>query len=124
MVPADAEGSQNPIGIAQARLVAARLRGMPVTFSSLVSSTMPRARQNAAFVGQSVPGLVLEATPLLCECTPRKWNAGVMKREKPLASRGCWRSREVLTEPLQRSRPLIWAMPSSPAFIMSRIDLL
>lgn len=81
--PADDEGSLNPLGIAQARLVAARLRGMPVTFTSLTASTLPRARQTGAIIGQSLPGLSFQTTPLLRECTPRTWRADVMKDEKP-----------------------------------------
>ena len=42
-----------PLGIAQARLLAARLRAMPVEFTSLTSSTMTRARQTASHRLQS-----------------------------------------------------------------------
>ena len=68
-----------PLGIAEARLIAARLRGMPVTFTSLTSSTMARARQTARVIGQSFPNLALDADPLLCECTPRAWRADAMQ---------------------------------------------
>ena len=46
-----------PLGIAQARLLAARLRAMPVRFSSLTSSTMTRARQTAQVIGREFPGV-------------------------------------------------------------------
>lgn len=59
-----------PLGIAQARLVAARLRGLPVEWSSFRSSTMTRARDTALVIGQDFPELTLESTPLLNECTP------------------------------------------------------
>jgi serine/threonine-protein phosphatase PGAM5 len=59
-----------PLGVAQARLIAARLRGMPVTFDSLISSTLTRARQTAQVIGQSFPTLTLKTDPLLCECLP------------------------------------------------------
>src|SRR5262245_58234625 len=36
--------SLTPLGIAQARLIGARLRGMPVHFDSMTSSAMTRAR--------------------------------------------------------------------------------
>jgi serine/threonine-protein phosphatase PGAM5 len=72
-----------PLGLAQARLVAARLAGMPVTFSSLTSSTMTRARQTAAVINQSLPQLKLQLTPLLRECTPRTWRADIMKDTTP-----------------------------------------
>ena len=59
-----------PLGLAEARLIAARLRGMPVTFDSLVSSTYTRARQTADVINQSLPQLNHETTKLLCECLP------------------------------------------------------
>ena len=81
--PADDEGSLNALGIAQARLVAARLSGTPVTFTSLLSSTLPRARQSAQIIQQSLPQLKLEATPLLRECMPRTWRVDAIKDKKP-----------------------------------------
>ena len=58
------------LGIAQARLIAARLRGMPVEFTSLISSTFTRACQTADVINQSLPQLKHETTKLLCECLP------------------------------------------------------
>ena len=72
-----------PLGMAQARLVAARLRGMPVMFTSLNASTMTRARQTAGVVNQALPGLQLQITPLLRECTPPTWRADIMKDQTP-----------------------------------------
>jgi serine/threonine-protein phosphatase PGAM5 len=69
-----------PLGLAEARLVAARLAGMPVTFQTLVSSTFTRARQTAQVIGQSLPRLTLQTTPLLCECLPRMRSAEAMQR--------------------------------------------
>ena len=59
-----------PLGIAEARLIGARLRGVPVEFDSLVSSTYTRARQTADVINQSLPQLHHETTKLLCECLP------------------------------------------------------
>jgi serine/threonine-protein phosphatase PGAM5 len=59
-----------PLGVAQARLVGARLRAMPVDFTSLYSSTMTRARETALVIGEDFPELELEVSPLLSECTP------------------------------------------------------
>jgi serine/threonine-protein phosphatase PGAM5 len=59
-----------PLGIAQAKLVAARLRGMPVVFDSLTASTMTRARETALVIGEQFPSLSLQTTPLLRECSP------------------------------------------------------
>jgi len=59
-----------PLGIAQARLIAARLEGMPVHFDSITSSTMARARETAAVIHESLANVPLDSSPLLSECTP------------------------------------------------------
>ncbi len=59
-----------PLGIAEARLIAARLRGMPASFDTLTSSTYTRARQTADVINESLPQLKHETDPLLCECLP------------------------------------------------------
>ena len=40
------------LGIAQARLLSHRLKGMPVEFTSLTSSTMTRARETAMIINE------------------------------------------------------------------------
>jgi len=72
-----------PIGVAQARLLGARLRGLPVTFSSLTSSTMTRARQTAQVIAVELPHLELVSTPLISECTPTTWREDIMEEETP-----------------------------------------
>jgi hypothetical protein len=67
-----------PLGIAQARLLAARLRAMPVEFTSLTSSTMTRARQTAQVIHREFPRLELKPSELICECTPPTWRKDVM----------------------------------------------
>jgi len=62
-----------PLGIAQARLVAARLRTYPVRFDSLYSSTMTRAIETALVINQDFPYLKLKKSPLISECTPPAW---------------------------------------------------
>jgi serine/threonine-protein phosphatase PGAM5 len=74
-----------PLGIAQARLVADRLHGLPVTFTTLTASTMKRAKETAQVVAQSLPQLTLDTTPLLRECLPRTWRTEVIKKVKPEA---------------------------------------
>ena len=59
-----------PLGIAQSRLVAGRLKSLPVTMNSLISSTMTRARQTAMIINQDFPELELRQTRLIRECTP------------------------------------------------------
>lgn len=76
-------GALTSLGIAQARLVAARLRGLPVEFTVLRASTMTRADQTARIIAQSLPGLTLQPTALLRECTPRTRRADIMAQEKP-----------------------------------------
>jgi serine/threonine-protein phosphatase PGAM5 len=67
-----------PLGIAQARLLAARLEATPVEFSSLTSSTMTRARQTAMIINKELPALELIQDELICECTPPSWRKDVM----------------------------------------------
>jgi serine/threonine-protein phosphatase PGAM5 len=67
-----------PLGIAQAKLLAARLKAMPVKFTSLISSTMSRAKQTAIIINQDLPELELKQNELICECTPPTWRKDVM----------------------------------------------
>jgi serine/threonine-protein phosphatase PGAM5 len=78
-----------PLGIAQARLLAARLKAMPVRFSSLTSSTMTRARQTAAIISSEFPGLELRQSPLIHECTPPTWRKDVMAAASAADKDGC-----------------------------------
>jgi len=77
-----------PLGIAQARLLSTRLKSMSVKFSSLISSTMTRARQTAMVINQEFPELELKQDSIVCECTPPTWRkdimAGVDTTEKEL----------------------------------------
>lgn len=59
-----------PLGIAQARLVAARLNGIAVTFDSMTSSTLLRARETAAVMHETLASVPLAQSPLISECTP------------------------------------------------------
>lgn len=61
------------LGIAQARLIGARLGGIPVHFNSITSSTMTRARETAAVLHESLPDVPLSQNPLLSECGPQTW---------------------------------------------------
>lgn len=72
-----------PLGIAQARLVAARLRGLPVKFTSLIASPLTRARETGQIIQQDLPQLPLQISPLLRERTPRTWRTEVTKDETP-----------------------------------------
>jgi len=83
-----------PLGVAQARLVGARLRGMPVTFTSLHSSTMTRARQTAAVIGEEFPDLSLQSSALISECTPPTRRKDIMEGETPEDLEACTRQLE------------------------------
>lgn len=78
-----------PLGMVQARLVAERLRSLPVVLTSLHSSTMTRARQTAQIVQEDFPGLELQQTRLLRECTPITWREDIMAEEDPADVAAC-----------------------------------
>ncbi len=69
-----------PLGIAQARLVAWRLRAIPVRYTNLYSSTMRRAVETAMVINKDFPYLKLQKFPILSECTPPTWRADVMRK--------------------------------------------
>ena len=75
---ADSLNVLTPLGIAQARLVAARLTAMNITFSSLVNSTLTRARETADVISKDLPGLKREHSDLIRECTPPSWRKDIM----------------------------------------------
>lgn len=60
-----------PLGVAQARLAAARLRGESGSYTSITSSTLTRARETAQVIHTSLANVPLGENPLLSECTPR-----------------------------------------------------
>ena len=72
-----------PLGIAQARLVAARLHGLPGKFTALIASPLTRARETGQIVQQELVSLPLQISPLLRECTPRTWRTEATKGETP-----------------------------------------
>jgi serine/threonine-protein phosphatase PGAM5 len=59
-----------PLGVAQARLIAARLSGSGVAFDSLTASPLQRARDTAAVIHETLSNLPVTQSPLLRECTP------------------------------------------------------
>jgi serine/threonine-protein phosphatase PGAM5 len=70
-----------PLGIAQARLVSSRLKSLPVKITSLISSTMTRARQTAMIINHEFPELELQKDSLIRECTPPTWRKDIMADE-------------------------------------------
>ncbi|MDD4857598.1 MAG: histidine phosphatase family protein [Candidatus Krumholzibacteria bacterium] len=67
-----------PLGVAQARLVANRLRSLPVHFSVIYSSTMTRARETALVIHRELDGVDMIESRLLAECTPPTWREDIM----------------------------------------------
>jgi serine/threonine-protein phosphatase PGAM5 len=78
-----------PLGVAQARIVAWRLRGMPVEFTSLQSSTMTRAKQTALVIGEEFPDLELQTSRLISECTPPTRREDIMAKENMVDLEAC-----------------------------------
>jgi serine/threonine-protein phosphatase PGAM5 len=78
-----------PLGIAQSKLVAGRLKSLPFKMSSLISSTMTRARQTAMIINQDFPELELLQTRLIRECTPPTWRGDIMEGEDPEELKKC-----------------------------------
>jgi serine/threonine-protein phosphatase PGAM5 len=74
----DSENVLTPLGVAQARLVSARLTSMNIKFTSMTSSTMTRAKQTAMIINKDFPELKLKQNELICECTPPTWRTDVM----------------------------------------------
>ena len=83
-----------PLGIAQTRLVASRLKSLPVKITSLISSTMTRARQTAMIINRDFPELELQQYRLIRECTPPTWRKDIMEREDPEELNNCTDSLE------------------------------
>jgi len=78
-----------PLGIAQSKLVAGRLNSLPAKMSSLISSTMTRARQTAMIINQDFPELELHQTRLIRECTPPTWREDIMEGENSEELKKC-----------------------------------
>ncbi|MGD8305270.1 MAG: histidine phosphatase family protein [Ignavibacteria bacterium] len=73
-----------PLGITQSRLVANRLRNFQVTMSSIISSTMTRARQTAMIINEEFPHIELQLSELIRECTMPTWRNDIVEEENPV----------------------------------------
>ncbi len=78
-----------PLGVAQARLVGARLRALPVEVDALYSSTMTRARQTARVIHEEFPDLEVQQTRVLRECTPTTRRQDIMQTLEPGEAAEC-----------------------------------
>lgn len=77
------------LGRQQARLTADRLAAWPLTFTSLQASTMTRARQTAALIGERFPQLELALQRDLRECTPATRRRDIMDELAPGEAADC-----------------------------------
>ena len=73
------------LGIAQARLTAARLRTLPQPPKVIVASTMRRARETAAVLHETLPEIQVGQSDALRECTPRAAGTARVSAEAALA---------------------------------------
>ena len=80
-----------PLGIAEARLLASRLHGLPMRLVSITSSTMTRSRETAAVMHETLTDTPMRQTPLLSECIPPTSNARVAKETDPKEAAECAR---------------------------------
>ena len=78
-----------PIGVAQARLLGARLRGLGVAFDAFDASPLTRARQTAEVLRDELPGSTLRIVPELAECTPPTRRVEAVADEKPEEMKAC-----------------------------------
>lgn len=58
------------LGVAQARLIAARLNGSGTSFDSMTASTLQRAKDTAAVMHETLTDVPVSQSALLRECTP------------------------------------------------------
>lgn len=72
-----------PIGVAQAKALAARLRALPFGFDEIYASPLTRARETAAVIAADLDGAAVEILADLAECTPPTRRRDIMDRERP-----------------------------------------
>jgi serine/threonine-protein phosphatase PGAM5 len=84
----DEGGNLTELGRAQAGVVAQRLKALTTGPIALHSSTMARARETAAIIGD-MAGVANDTELDLCECTPPMVRQDAAAREKPQVMRAC-----------------------------------
>ena len=90
--PEDVGKGLVPIGVAQARLLGARLRGLGIRFDAFDSSPLTRARQTAEVLRDELPGSTLRILPELAECSPPTRRTEAVK-DTPAAEQEACRKR-------------------------------
>lgn len=79
----------SPLGVAQARLLADRLGAWPQRIDALRVSPLRRARETAAVIADSLPGVPAVFDEDLAECTPPTRRSEITAAEKPADLRAC-----------------------------------
>lgn len=79
----------SPIGVAQAKLAAARIAGMGLRFDVMRVSPMQRARDTAAVIAEDLPGRSFRVDPDLHECIPPTRRTEITKDLKPEELAAC-----------------------------------
>jgi len=79
----------SPIGVAQAKLAAARLAGMPGSFDALLASPMTRAHETARVIDAELPDVAVQVVPELAECMPATRRKEIIADEKPEELAAC-----------------------------------
>jgi serine/threonine-protein phosphatase PGAM5 len=87
--PEDVGRGLVPIGVAQARLLGARLRATGIAFDSFDASPLTRARETAEVLREDLPGAVLRIVPELAECTPPTRRTEITADEDPAEMQAC-----------------------------------
>ncbi len=77
------------LGRQQARLIAARLDALPITFTSLQASAMTRARQTAQIIAPHFPELELQILRDIRECTMTTRRQDIMAELDPGEAAEC-----------------------------------
>jgi len=77
------------IGVAQSRLLGARLRALGIPFDAFDASPLTRARQTAELLAEDLPGTPLRIVPELAECTPPTWRVEVVADESAAELEAC-----------------------------------
>lgn len=77
------------LGVAQAKLVGARLAGLPARFDALHVSPVQRARDTAAVIGAGFPDRQFAVVEELAECTPPTRRTKVTAADKPADLAAC-----------------------------------
>ena len=88
-VDTEDEGGLVALGRQQARLLAARLDGYPVLFTSLQASSMTRARETAQLLAAAFPEVPLSLHDDIRECTPPTTRSDVMEDLDPGEAEAC-----------------------------------